>query len=179
MYQNIYPYQSSMTRRDGKASKTQAALGLFRRMNLSGELTKFFAGLVGRSTELRDLEKVESQAAIRSRFDAGIQTVSIRQITGSQGRSHDFDRNFNPLNDHTRDRWLNIALARRKGIGLPPVELVKVGDEYFVRDGHHRISVARAYGESYIDAHVTVWKVSPPAGTQANPKQTAAEPRTA
>jgi hypothetical protein len=51
---------------------------------------------------------------------------------------------------------LNIAKLRLEGRPLPPVELIQVGDSYFVRDGHHRISVARAFGQTAIDAQVTV-----------------------
>jgi hypothetical protein len=53
-----------------------------------------------------------------------------------------------------------VAKARLKGVTLPPVELIQVGDVYFVRDGHHRISVARAFGQEHVDAEVTVWEVT-------------------
>jgi hypothetical protein len=88
--------------------------------------------------------------------------VPIRQIRGSEGRSRYFDCDFNPLYDEARGRWLNIARARQQGKNLPPVVLVQVGDIYFVRDGHHRISVARALGQLYIEARVTVWQVIGP-----------------
>jgi hypothetical protein len=60
------------------------------------------------------------------------------------------------------NRWLSVAAARDQGKGLPPVVLVQVGDVYFVRDGHHRIAVARALGQLDIEAQVTVWHVSGP-----------------
>jgi hypothetical protein len=88
--------------------------------------------------------------------------VLIGQIRGSQDRSHDFDHDFNPLQDHNKGRWLGIAAARQRGKALPPVELVQVGDVYFVRDGHHRISVARALGQRDIKAKVMVWRVTGP-----------------
>jgi hypothetical protein len=59
-------------------------------------------------------------------------------------------------------RWLRVAAARDQGKVLPPVVLVQVGDVYFVRDGHHRISVARALGQLDIEAEATVWHVSGP-----------------
>jgi hypothetical protein len=86
----------------------------------------------------------------------------MNQIRGSEGRSRYFDRDFNPLYDRARGRWLNIARARQQGKDLPLVVLVQVGDIYFVKDGHHRISVARALGQKAIDARVTVWQVSGP-----------------
>ena len=63
-------------------------------------------------------------------------------------RSGDFDRNFHPLETHTRSRWLSIAVARLNGQAMPAVELIKVGEVYAVRDGHHRISVARAWAKT-------------------------------
>ncbi len=74
------------------------------------------------------------------------------EIVGTERRSHDFDANFNPLNEQNLGRWINIAAARRTGVILPAVELVRVGDEYYVRDGHHRISVAKVMGQGEIDA---------------------------
>jgi hypothetical protein len=88
--------------------------------------------------------------------------VPIQKIRGSQGRTKDFDRGFHPLKNHTRDRWVGIAVARQRGTALPSVSLVQVGDLYFVLDGHHRISVARALGQRDIEAHVTVWQVEGP-----------------
>jgi hypothetical protein len=88
--------------------------------------------------------------------------VPISQIGGSEGRVGDFDRDFNPLKDYTRRRWLGIAAARERGKVLPPVSLVQVGDVYFVKDGHHRISVARAVGQDAIEARVTAWQVEGP-----------------
>ncbi len=97
------------------------------------------------------------QGAELDRHYAGVQTVAIRSIRGSEGRLIDFDAEFRPLHDRTRDRWVSVAAARLRGTRLPPVELIKSGDDYFVRDGHHRISVARALGEEFIEANVTVW----------------------
>jgi len=58
--------------------------------------------------------------------------------------------------------WMGIAMARQQGIAMPAVQLIQVGDLYFVRDGHHRMSVARALGEAYVEAEVTVWEVAGP-----------------
>jgi hypothetical protein len=102
-------------------------------------------------------------AAVTDRFTCsyqalGRQTVSIGRIVGSAevARSRDFDRAFRPLKPHLKKRWLNVAARHQKGGGLPPVELFQVGDRYFIQDGHHRISVARALGHDEVDAHVTL-----------------------
>jgi hypothetical protein len=85
--------------------------------------------------------------------------VPISQIQGSEGKSEEFDAEFRPLKPFSRDRWVSVAVAFLQGKSLPPVELIKVGQQYFVRDGHHRISVARAYGQYDVDAVVTVWNM--------------------
>ena len=84
----------------------------------------------------------------------GLRTVEIDSIVGSESRADDFDSKFYPLNDRSRERWVSIASLRLCEVGLPAVDLLQVGQEYFVRDGHHRISVARALGEAFIEAHV-------------------------
>ena len=71
------------------------------------------------------------------------------------GRYRDFDRAFLPRQERTRGRWVNVDSAHHEDIILPPVDLYKVGEIYFVRDGNHRISVAREQGQDFIDAHVT------------------------
>lgn len=48
---------------------------------------------------------------------------------------------------------------RRCGVKLPPVALIQVGEVYFVEDGHHRISVAKLWGEHEIEAEVTIWEM--------------------
>src|SRR6266540_5030436 len=77
-----------------------------------------------------------------------------------EGRCDDFDVGFHPLKEHTEERWVSVARAQLRGLGLPPVELIQLGAVYFVRDGHHRISVAAALGQQEIDAVVTVWRVN-------------------
>lgn len=112
--------------------------------------------LLGRAGSLRHLPRVDATAR-RPAHEAGVVNVPLSQIVGSEGRVGDFDSDFNPLNDHTRDRWVNIAAAARRGVALPPVELIQAADGYYVRDGHHRISVAAALGQVEIEAHVIEW----------------------
>ena len=84
----------------------------------------------------------------------GLCVVPIDKIIGSEGRYQDFTRSFLPKAKHLQERWVNISAAVRKDIILPPIQLFKVGDVYFVRDGNHRVSVARANGVEMIDAEV-------------------------
>lgn len=85
----------------------------------------------------------------------GLQVVCLDKIVGSAGRYHDFDRAFFPRHPHLKDRWMSINKAYYKQRTLPPVELVKIGEVYFVSDGNHRVSVARARGQEFIDAYVS------------------------
>jgi hypothetical protein len=111
-----------------------------------------------RSSRLLDLAQLSEGTTFASRHGAGIKTVPIHRIRASAGRTRDFDRQFNPLNSRSRERWISIATARQRGIRLSPVELIQIGDSYAVRDGHHRISVASFNGEDFIEAQVTVWE---------------------
>lgn len=82
-------------------------------------------------------------------------TVELSRIVGSDGKSDWFDEGFMPLRGLSRERWKRIDRAFRLGLELPPVSLYKLGDAYFVEDGHHRVSVACFHGAEWIDAEVT------------------------
>jgi hypothetical protein len=125
-------------------------------------LRRVWSALTKRPHRLLDLAAVQAQCDVCHRYQAGIHTVPIRQIRGSEGRSRDFDADFRPLRAHAKHRWLGVAGARWRGTPLSPVTLIQIGGIYFVRDGHHRISVARAFGQPDIEAEVTIWQVSGP-----------------
>jgi hypothetical protein len=121
-------------------------------------------GLLGsiitrRSSHLLSLQEMKDTCVVRIHRGASNRTVPLCQILGSENRPGDFDRDFNPLHDRNKGRWLSVATARQRGKTLPPVALIQVGDLFFVRDGHHRISVARALGQSAIEATVEIWQV--------------------
>ncbi len=108
-----------------------------------------------RST-LLPFEEVRAHLApfVRGQYDRGIQQVPLANIIGSQGRYSDFDRSFLPRGTRTEERWTSVNRARYRNIELPPVELYKLGDIYFVADGNHRVSVARHCGQVDIRSHV-------------------------
>ena len=141
---------------------SQVADRLYSRVRNQGLWGQVGSILSGRSRRLLALDEIEATCIVHTCHHAGIRTVPISQIRGSNGRSNDFDCDFNPLQDHNKKRWLSVAAARRQGKALPPVGLVQVGDVYFVCDGHHRISVARALGQQDIEAKVMVWQVTGP-----------------
>lgn len=95
-----------------------------------------------------------------SRVRRGLETVEVEKISGSVGRCLDFDRGFLPVCSCTRGRWEGVDRALREGRWLPPVELYKLGEDYFVLDGNHRVSVARYRGVAAVDAVVTEFFVS-------------------
>ena len=142
-----------------RESKAQA-VQLYNNARFQGKLNKVLASLSGRTRHLLNLHKVEAASRVTGRHYAGIQTVRIDRIRGSEGREEDFDTNFYPLHGRSRGRWMSIARAAMEHKGLPPVELIQIGQDYFVRDGHHRISVAHILGQEAIEAEVTVWQVS-------------------
>lgn len=116
---------------------------------------KWMARLTGKSSELLSLEELMRCRAITGQRSLGMMTVAINQIIGSVGRAQDFDRDFMPRSDRTLERWMKIDRAWRAGEHLPPIELYKISDVYFVVDGNHRVSVAHVQGQEFIDAQVT------------------------
>ena len=92
----------------------------------------------------------------------GTKAIPIEQIVGSVDRYRDFDHYFLPKVSHTIDRWAGIRQAGLEGKELPPIQVYKVGDVYFVKDGHHRVSVARNAGQKYIDAEIIELSVTVP-----------------
>jgi hypothetical protein len=140
----------------------QTRLQLFHRSLRQGRRGWLWSGLTGRSRCLFALKSVEDGCKVLARSAAGRCTVPIRQIIGSESRVRDFDRHFHPLQTRTRERWLSVAAARQQGKDLPPVALIRVGEHYFVLDGHHRVSVAKALGQLDIAAAVEIWHVDGP-----------------
>ena len=93
----------------------------------------------------------------------GLQTIRLDSVVGTVDSQRDFDRRFRPTSGRVRERWERLALAQRRGESIPPIDVYQVGDLYFVKDGHHRVSVALATGQTTIDAYVTEVLTSVPA----------------
>src|ERR687893_1819050 len=115
------------------------------------------------SNRLLSFDDVRRELAAYNRRYRGRKVVEVDEIVGSVGRWRDFDRSFLPARASVGDRWKRIDRAFQRDEDLPPVELYKLGDAYFVVDGHHRVSVARFHGAEWMDAEVTEFHV-PPAG---------------
>jgi hypothetical protein len=100
-------------------------------------------------------EEVVAALGQRGEHSLGLQIVDLDTIVGSVDRPRDFDRSFRPTSAHARERWERIATAVRRGEEMPPIDLYRIGQLHFVRDGHHRVSVARAMHRATIEAYVT------------------------
>jgi hypothetical protein len=106
-------------------------------------------------SEILPFDEVISALGRTGERRLGLQVVSLESIVGSVDRTRDFDRWFRPRSQRTRARWERLARAQRRGENIPPIDLYRVGGLHFVKDGHHRVSVAHALGLRTIDAFVT------------------------
>jgi len=100
-------------------------------------------------------EEVVDALGRRGERNLGLQTIPLDSIVGTVDRTRGFDRSFRPTSGRVRQRWERIARAQRQGEAMPPIQVYRIGDMHFVKDGHHRVSVARAQGRREIDAYVT------------------------
>jgi len=131
--------------------RTQTEFEAARRKAFWNELGSF---LSGRPNRLLSWEGVRDKLDLRGPVYEGVQAVPLEKIVGSVGRYQDFDCAYMPKRDGIAPRWRSIARAHYSDTSLPPVTLYKVGDAYFVVDGNHRVSVARARDDGFVDARV-------------------------
>jgi len=143
-------------------SSDQLAREDFERAYRKGFWRKVSTWLTGERNELLPFDAVKERIPLRGQHYIGLQEVPIDQIVGSLGRYRDFDRAFLPRQARTRSRWVSIDSAHYDDVILPPVELYKMGEVYFVRDGNHRVSVARDRGQEFVDAYVVEIEVAVP-----------------
>lgn len=118
----------------------------------------FFRAILNKLTQKRSglisFDELRTKLDVQNQRDIGMQEIRIDKIIGSLNRYQDFDDSFLPRQTHTRNRWENIDRVYLQGEYLPPVEVYKIGEFFFVIDGNHRVSVAREKGQVFIDAHV-------------------------
>ncbi len=108
----------------------------------------------GQPSALLSYDEIKEKLHIGGPIYRGVKTVRVDQIAGSLNRYQDFDRVFLPASDTLAQRWQSVNRAFYQEISLPPVVLYKVGQVYFVVDGHHRVSVTHEQGQIYIEAEV-------------------------
>ncbi|HEU4745757.1 MAG TPA: ParB/RepB/Spo0J family partition protein [Anaerolineales bacterium] len=111
-----------------------------------------WAKLMGKTTQLATFPHDAPDKSPNRRF-LGVQEVPVQGIIGTISRQNDFDHQFRPLNTYLRERWVNayISLDRE---GWSPILVHKVGESYYLEDGHHRVSIAQVLGLTFIPAKV-------------------------
>lgn len=141
-----------------------SALNDFNEARLLASMQEVLARLTGKSNELLSYEEVAEKLKLNVRSERGLFDIPVAAIVGSVGRYTDFNRSFLPLKNIDQERWARVkaAIDDPSGMGLPPIEVYKVGEVYFVLDGNHRVSVARQEGFSHIQAHVIEVKTDIP-----------------
>lgn len=126
----------------------------FAKARTRGRLQALLSTLQWKNTELLSFYEVTTLLKPRVETYRGIMAIPIDNIIGSEGRYHDFTLAFYPRKEMLRARWQSIDEAHIQQITLPPISVYKLGDYYFVRDGNHRVSVAKSQGVEFIDAEV-------------------------
>jgi Domain of unknown function (DUF4032)/ParB/Sulfiredoxin domain len=133
--------------------KAEEAFSQARRRVFVQRIMSFFTGHPSES--LLSFKEVRDKLKIRGQHYIGLQTIPLDKIAGSVGRYHEFNRAFLPTQEHIRERWKQIYEVVHSAEGFPPIDVYKIGDVYFVRDGHHRVSVLKELGAATIEATVT------------------------
>lgn len=116
-------------------------------------LSDLFRAMRTGSKSAPDVFPGEAQRLSPSLKWIGLENIRVAEITGTFERQTDFDDQFRPLQKQTRERWINAYLRFMKN-GWTPILVHKVGAQYFVDDGQHRVSVARCLGIESIIAEV-------------------------
>jgi hypothetical protein len=135
-------------------SISEQARADFQQARFQAFMNRIWATLSGQPSTLLSYDEIKEKLHIGGPIYRGVKTVRVDQIAGSLNRYHEFDRVFLPASDKLAERWTSVNRAFYQEISLPPVVLYKVGEVYFVVDGHHRVSVARKQGQIYIEAEV-------------------------
>lgn len=126
----------------------------FSRARAQGRMQELLSTLMWKNNELLSFYEVTKLLKPKVETYRGIMPIPVDQVIGSESRYHDFTLAFYPRKEMLRSRWQSIDEAHLREIQLPPISVYKLGDCYFVRDGNHRVSVAKSQGVEFIDAEV-------------------------
>jgi len=132
------------------------AISDFQAARRRADIAAVLAMVSGQSDHLLEYDEVRKRLKAVESGRTTLEDVPLDAIVGSVGRYQDFNRSFLPLTNSDRSRWVGVKLAMTGLEGVPPIDLYRIGDAYFVKDGNHRVSVARQLGASHINAYVTV-----------------------
>ncbi len=148
-----------------------SALQDFNNARRKASIQEILARLAGKSSELLSYEEVAEKLKLNIRTERGVYDIPLKAIVGSVGRYNEFTRGFLPLKNDDQVRWARVkaAVDDPASTGLPPIEVYKVGEVYFVLDGNHRVSIARQEGFEFIEAHVIEVKTDIPLTADTQP----------
>lgn len=126
----------------------------FEKARTRGRMQSLMSSLAWKNSDLLSLYAVTELIKPKNETYLGMRTIPVDKIIGSEGRYQDFSLAFYPKKELLRSRWQSIDRAAKQYVILPPISVYKLGDWYFVRDGNHRVSVAKTQGVEFIDAEV-------------------------
>lgn len=149
-------------------SRYQQSIHDFRLARQRAAMESVVSRLTGKSTQLLSYDDVVRKLKIVSQAERGIEDIPVEAIVGSVGRYTDFSRSFLPIQESDADRWARVASVP-DFYQLPPIEVFRIGDVYFVLDGNHRVSIARQRGISFIPAEVIEIKTRAPIPPDISP----------
>jgi nucleotide-binding universal stress UspA family protein len=133
----------------------QSALDDFHEARYKAVLHELLARFMGQPIGLLSYEEVRQTLKAQAGSDRGLHDIPLAAIVGSVNRYEDFTRDFLPRQGIVSQRWARVKAAAEEMAGLPPIEVYQLGEAYFVKDGNHRVSVARLRGDATIQAYVT------------------------
>jgi nucleotide-binding universal stress UspA family protein len=148
-----------------------SALQDFSNARRKASIQEILARLAGKSSELLSYDEVAKKLKLNVRTERGVFDIPLKAIVGSVGRYNEFTRDFLPRTGGGQERWarLKALVDDPVGAGLPPIDVYKVGEVYFVLDGNHRVSIARDEGFEFIEAHVIEVKTDIPLTADVQP----------
>ena len=126
------------------------AMDDFTKAKTKAQFQGLFSALHWKNNDLLSLYEVTSIIKPKSETYLGMRTIPVSRIIGSEGRYHDFSSAFYPKREQLRTRWVSVDSAIINDVILPPISVYSLGGYYFVRDGNHRVSVAKAKGMEFI-----------------------------
>jgi hypothetical protein len=137
------------------SADAQFDFGRARRRRALSRLTARLRREPGDVNVILPFDEVVAALGRRGERRLGLQAIDLDSIVGTVDRRREFDRRFRPTSGRVRPRWERINVAQRRGDAMPPIDVYRIGELHFVKDGHHRVSVARALGHKDINAYVT------------------------
>ena len=135
------------------------AIEIFNAQRMDALKDSLLKKLFGQSNQLLSFPDKE-HGNISNRKFLGVVEIPVEKILGTISRTSDFDKKFRPLKNHLRDRWTYVY-TNLDSVDMPPIRVHKIGDIYYVEDGHHRTSVARSIGRAFICAEVWEYSFTP------------------